>query len=46
MTCSFCPHKGKLATVTVPGFDGKTVTKVMEICDADAKILQSRTVTK
>ena len=43
MTCSFCPHKGKLATVTVPGFDGRSMKTTLEICDADAKILQSRT---
>ena len=46
MTCAFGNHRGKLAKVTVPGFDGKTVTRVIEICDADQRILESRTVKK
>ena len=46
MTCAFGNHRGRLATVSMPGFDGKTVTKMIEICEADQRILESRTVKK
>ena len=46
MSCTYCHNRGRLAKVTVPGFDGKTVTKTMEICEAVQKILESRTVKK
>lgn len=46
MSCPYCHNRGRLAKVTVPGFDGTTVTKTMEICAADQKILESRTVKK
>lgn len=42
MSCLFGNHRGRLAKVTVPGFDGKPVTKTIEICEADQKILESR----
>lgn len=40
MTCLFGPHKGRIATVTIPGFDGELITRTLEICDQDARILQ------
>lgn len=46
MTCMFGSHRGQLRTVTFEAFDGKKVTKAVEICEADAKILQTRTVKK
>ncbi len=46
MTCKFGNHRGSLRKVRFPTFDGNSVEKTVEICDADAKILQSRTVRK
>lgn len=42
MTCAFGNHRGRLARVSVPGFDGKTVM-IWEgpACDKDANLLKN-----
>ena len=46
MTCAFGNHSGRRAKVTIPGFDGKSMSEVIEICEQDQKILESGMVKK